>query len=94
MTSANSCGDDLAFLRQHTSVVVLTSADGRSQVAVAPGYQGRVMTSTADGPDGASFGYIHRAGVSAGTRQPHMTVVGGEDRFWQSTTEVSLGLEL
>ena len=56
--------------------------DGRAQVAVAPAYQGRVMTSTANGPDGASFGYIHRAGVLAGAPQPHMTVLGGEDRFW------------
>src|SRR5262249_30323811 len=73
---------DLAFLMAHTEIVLLTSMDGRSQVAVAPGYQGRVMTSTADGVEGTSFGYVHRAGVSAGVRQPHMTVMGGEDRFW------------
>jgi hypothetical protein len=41
-----------------------------------------VMTSTAEGLEGVSFGYVHRAGVLAGARQPHMTVVGGEDRFW------------
>ena len=80
--TAGSFGDDLAFLRQHTNVIVLTSGDGRAQVAVAPAYQGRVMTSTADGPDGASFGYIHRSGVRANAPQPHMTVLGGEDRFW------------
>ena len=73
---------DLAFLEKHTGVVVLSSADGRAQVAVTPGYQGRVMTSTATGPDGASYGYIHRPVIEQGTRQPHMTVVGGEDRFW------------
>ena len=74
--------NDLAFLEKHTSVVVLSSADGRAQVAVTPGYQGRVMTSTATGPDGASYGYVHRPVIEQGTRQPHMTVVGGEDRFW------------
>jgi hypothetical protein len=73
---------DLSLLMAHTEIVLLTSTDGRSQVAVAPGYQGRVMTSTADGVEGTSFGYVHRAGVSAGVRQPHMTVMGGEDRFW------------
>jgi hypothetical protein len=80
--AADSFAADVAFLRAHTNVVVLASADGRSQVAVAPAYQGRVMTSSADGPGGASFGYIHRPGVQAGARQPHMTVLGGEDRFW------------
>ena len=75
-------GDDLAFLRAHTDVIVLASPDGRAQVAVAPDYQGRVMTSSADGLDGASYGYIHRAGILTGARQPHMTVLGGEDRFW------------
>lgn len=77
-----SFGDDLAFLRQHTQVVVLSDADTRAQVAIAPAYQGRVMTSTADGPTAASFGYLHRPGIQAGARQPHMTVLGGEDRFW------------
>ena len=40
------------------------------------------MTSTADGPGGASFGYIHRPVIAERSRQPHMTVLGGEDRFW------------
>jgi hypothetical protein len=85
---ADTFGADLSFLQAHTQVVVLTSPDATSaddapaRIAVSPAYQGRVMTSTATGPSGASFGYIHRAGVAAGTRQPHMTVVGGEDRFW------------
>lgn len=73
---------DVAFLRQHTDVVLLTDASGGAQVAVAPGYQGRVMTSTTGGSDGPSFGWIGRAAVSAGSRQPHMNVFGGEDRFW------------
>ncbi|MCC7009454.1 MAG: hypothetical protein IT184_11610 [Acidobacteria bacterium] len=81
-TRAGSFGDDLAFIRAHGAVVVLASEDGRAQVAVSPEYQGRVMTSTAAGPDGASFGYVHRAGIEAGRPQPHMSVVGGEDRFW------------
>lgn len=73
---------DLTFLREHTDIVLLEAPDGKAQVAVAPAYQGRVMTSTADGPSGRSFGYVHRAGVEAGMRTPHMTVLGGEDRFW------------
>lgn len=71
--------DDLAFLKQHTKVIVLTGAGG-GQVVVAPEYQGRVMTSTADGT--TSFGWIGRAAVASGKKQPHMNVFGGEDRFW------------
>src|SRR5689334_22083347 len=71
-----SFADDLAFLREHTEVIVLSSDDGRAQVAVAPAYQGRVMTSTLDGPNGSSTGYVHRPGVALGKRTPHMTVLG------------------
>ena len=85
-------GDDVAFLQSHTPIVVLTSDDGRAQVAVAPGYQGRVMTSSADGRDGTSYGYLHRPGISAGVRQPHMTVLGGEDRFWRGPEGGQYGL--
>ena len=73
---------DVAFLRQHTEVVLLSDASGAAQVAVAPAYQGRVMTSTSGGSDGPSFGWIGRAAIAAGERQPHMNVFGGEDRFW------------
>jgi hypothetical protein len=73
---------DVAFLRQHTEVVLLSDVSGAAQVAVAPAYQGRVMTSTSGGSDGPSFGWIGRAAIAAGERQPHMNVFGGEDRFW------------
>src|SRR6266576_1444839 len=72
---------DLAFLRQHTEVVLLTDPSG-AQVAVVPAYQGRVMTSTTGGRDAPSFGWIGRPAIAAGQRQPHMNVFGGEDRFW------------
>ena len=73
---------DLAFLSQHTKIVVLTDARGAAQVAVAPAYQGRVMTSTTGGSDAPSFGWLGRGAIASGTRQPHMNVFGGEDRFW------------
>ena len=75
-------GEDLAFLRAHTPVVVLQSPDGRAQLAVAPAYQGRVMTSSAAGESGTSYGYLHRPVIALGEQQAHMTVLGGEDRFW------------
>lgn len=73
--------EDVAFLRRHTEVIVLTDASG-ARVAVAPGYQGRVMTSTVGGNRAASLGWIGRAAIASGQRQPHMNVFGGEDRFW------------
>jgi hypothetical protein len=73
---------DLAFLQQHTDVVVLANPPGAGQVAVAPAYQGRVMTSTTGGRNAPSFGWLGRAAIASGQRQPHMNVFGGEDRFW------------
>src|SRR5438128_19474 len=46
MPAVSTFADNLAFLRQHTNVVVLADGSG-AQVVVAPDYQGRVMTSTA-----------------------------------------------
>jgi hypothetical protein len=37
---------DLDFLKQHTPIVLLDAGD--AAIAVAPAYQGRVMTSTFD----------------------------------------------
>jgi hypothetical protein len=74
--------DDLAFLEAHTKVVVLESADGQARIAVNPDLQGRVMTSTAGGPDGLSFGWIGREAIASGVNNPHMNAFGGEDRFW------------
>lgn len=74
--------DDLAFLKSHTNVVVLSGAGGQAQVAVNPDLQGRVMTSTAAGPEGLSFGWINREAIASGVNNPHMNAFGGEDRFW------------
>lgn len=82
-------GDDVAFLKKHlgdTGVIELTSQDGTAKVAVAPAFQGRVMTSTADGAEGQSFGFINRPVIEEHTRTgifpKHIFVSGGEDRFW------------
>ena len=78
----NTFGDDLKFLKKHTDVVVLSDATGDGQVAVLPKMQGRVMTSTAGGTGGLSFGWINRELVASGEFVEHMNVFGGEDRFW------------
>jgi hypothetical protein len=75
-------GDDLAFLKEYTKAFVLSDESGQKQVAVVPEYQGRVMTSTADGEAGISFGWVNRELIASGEKQPHINVFGGEDRFW------------
>jgi hypothetical protein len=75
-------GDDVAFLRRHTEVVVLSDASGSAQLAVAPAWQGRVMTSTAQGDGGRSFGWVNRDFIAKGEKVPHMNPYGGEDRIW------------
>ena len=78
----NTFGDDLEFLKKHTEVVILSDASGNSQVAVLPEMQGRVMTSSAEGTGGLSFGWINRELISSGEIAEHINVFGGEDRFW------------
>jgi len=77
-----SFGDDLVFLQKHTEVVVLKDNSGRGQVVVLPEMQGRVMTSTANGLAGLSFGWINRELIASGKTVEHMNAFGGEDRFW------------
>jgi len=74
--------DDVAFLKQHTKVVVLTAKNNLAQAAVNPDLQARVMTSTAGGPDGLSFGWINREFIASKQNNVHMNAFGGEDRFW------------
>jgi len=78
----NTFGDDLKFLKEHTDVVVLSDETGNGRVAVLPKMQGRVMTSTAGGTGGLSFGWINRELVASGEFVEHMNTFGGEDRFW------------
>ena len=74
-------GYDLAFLQQHDSVIVLSADQGSSQVIVSPKYQAKVFTSTAQGPEGPSFGWVNHKAFS-GPENKHMNGYGGENRFW------------
>ncbi len=73
---------DIDFLKQYTEIITLQSADGNSKVAVSPALQGRVMTSTSKGDNGASYGWINRKAFIEGDTSEHMNAFGGEDRFW------------
>jgi hypothetical protein len=56
--------------------------DGDAMVAVCPAYQGRVMTSSAGGRVGMSYGWINYDLIRSGEIPKHIYPVGGEDRFW------------
>jgi len=73
---------DLEFLKAKDSVVVLKSDDGKGQIIVSPKYQAKVFTSTADGLDGKSFGWIKYETFNAKQLDAHMNAYGGEDRLW------------
>src|SRR5436190_23717812 len=75
--ATGSFGDDAAFLKKHTELVVLSDKGGRAKVAIAPAWQGRVMTSTAGGDAGLSFGWINRELIASGKIQEHINVFGG-----------------
>jgi hypothetical protein len=81
-TMAPNFTDDVAFLKQHVEVVVLSDRTGSTQVAVIPAYQCRVMTSTAGGAQGNSYGWVNRELIASGEKKEHINVYGGEDRFW------------
>ncbi|MBK8280095.1 MAG: hypothetical protein IPK94_08275 [Saprospiraceae bacterium] len=42
---------------------------------------GRVITSTADGLQGYSFGWVNYDLIGSGTFKDHMKALGGEDRY-------------
>ena len=47
-----------------------------------PAYQGRVMTSTAEGDGGMSFGWINNELIDSNREEEHFHAFGGEERFW------------
>ncbi|GAB3662731.1 hypothetical protein GCM10028791_37940 [Echinicola sediminis] len=73
--------EDVDFLKEYEKdLVVLQSGNG--MVAVAPRLQGRVMTSSAKGWGGDSYGWINRPHYQSGEINPQINVYGGEERFW------------
>jgi hypothetical protein len=73
---------DLNFMAKRQKVIVLVSQDSLSQVLISPDYQGRVMTSTSNGLNGLSYGWINYNAISSDSVKPHINPYGGEDRFW------------
>lgn len=76
-------GYDLKYLSEKDSqLVVLKSDDGKAQLIASAKYQAKVFTSTANGEEGNSHGFINYNFFDAGVVDEHMNGFGGEDRFW------------
>ncbi|SHJ61994.1 DUF6786 family protein [Pseudozobellia thermophila] len=74
--------DDLSFLQAYTPIVELSDRSGKSRIALAPNLQGRVMTSSASGETGMSYGWINRELFESRDTLDHINAFGGEERFW------------
>src|SRR5215217_654668 len=78
-------GYDQEFLNKYKETIVLTAPDNpASKAIIVPAYQGRVMTSTSNGSNGNSYGWINYELIKSGMYQPHINAFGGEERFWLS----------
>ncbi len=82
MAKENSFIEDVCLLRKHVETIVLESGDAK--IAIVPAYQGRTMTSSAQGDGGTSCGWINHQLVADGPNDPQVNLFGGEDRFWVS----------
>ncbi len=75
-------GYDHDFLKNHYRGLITLRGEDSAMVLVSPEVQGRVMTSTTRGMNGASYGWINHDLIKSGEIQPQMHAVGGEERIW------------
>ncbi|XOV94635.1 MAG: DUF6786 family protein [Bacteroidota bacterium] len=76
-------GYDYEFLSKYYSkLILLRQEEDSAMVIISPEVQGRVMTSSARGMAGSSFGWINYDLIASGKIAPQMHAVGGEERFW------------
>lgn len=79
--SKGTFGYDLEFLKKYQKDLIVLKSDA-SQIILSPQYQARVMTSTALGNEGLSFGWINHEHIASGKFNAHINAYGGEERFW------------
>jgi hypothetical protein len=76
-------GYDVAFFHNNKiKAIELKDKDLQACILIIPGYQGRVMTSTVAGNEGASFGWINYKFIAAGNVSSQFNPFGGEERLW------------
>ena len=81
--SKGSYGYDKAFFEaQNIGIIELKDDEDKAAVMLIPEYQGRVMTSSAFGNNGSSFGWINYDLIKSKIKNPQFNPYGGEERFW------------
>ena len=75
-------GDDVTFMENYIDLIQLTDTTNNSKVAISAALQGRIMTSSAFGENGRSYGWINRDLFKSKDTLEHIKVFGGEERFW------------
>lgn len=76
-------GYDKQFLEENEiEIIELKNPDSEASVLISPQYQGRVMTSSAVGLEGMSFGWINYDLIASKNISPQFNPIGGEERLW------------
>jgi len=75
-------GQDVEFFKENQIDFFELRDKNDARVLLVPAYQGRVMTSSANGDDGYSFGWINYRLISSGKVNTQFNPYGGEERFW------------
>ncbi len=78
--NTGSYKDDLELIKRHTDFIELTTNKGNSRLIICPKYQGKIITSTYNGIDGKSNGWLNRVAINK--QNPNENGLGGEDRVW------------
>jgi hypothetical protein len=76
-------GYDVAFFEnKKVQTVELKDEQSMASILLVPAYQGRVMTSSANGKEGTSFGWINYKLIESGKVSKQFNPFGGEERLW------------
>jgi len=70
------------FKKRNIPTIELVDKDTKASIMLLPGYQGRVMTSSAYGNDGNSYGWVNYKLLESGEVSRQFNAIGGEERFW------------
>ena len=71
---------DKEFILKHDPSALILG-EGDAQIIVSAKYQGKVFTSTLNGENGQSLGWVNYKAFDAPLDE-HMNAYGGENRFW------------
>ena len=82
MAAENTFQSDVDFLKKYFDIHILRNDEG-GRAIVIPALQGRTMTSSSNGDQGQSYGFINYEHYDK-PLDPQINLYGGEDRIWIS----------